>query len=246
MLNQELDLRDRDTIYPGLAVKIITNEREKLEGIVKKKLTITKFDFNGVLVELESGKIGHVIKAIQTESERESRELIVKFNLDIAQDEGQFLEFKETFAYNASRSDGKPDKKIMFVVGKTVQAFANKEGGTLYIGIKDRTKEKMSLDRDYSLLETNQDADGLEIRIRQKLEKFFQRKLKIFRVVSVKIIKIEGKDVCVINVLPSRFPFILHDNGKEYYHRRIGNSSEPCTVNEFMDEWEEHLDELRL
>ena len=42
MLSQELDLRDRDTIYTGLAVKIITNKGEKLEGIVKKKLTITE------------------------------------------------------------------------------------------------------------------------------------------------------------------------------------------------------------
>ena len=248
MFPQQLDLRDRDSIYAGLSVKLITDEGEEVGGIVKKILTLTKFDFKGVYVELKTGQRGHVTEVIESESERDVRRLIAKFYSDTASDidEGDYLEFKETFAFNASRSDNEPDKTLMKVAGKTVQAFANSKGGTLYIGIQDRTKVKMGLERDYSVLKRNKDADGLEIAIRDKLEKFFQRGQEIFSSVFVKIIKIEGKDVCIINVLPSKIPFILTSEGKEYFHRRIGNESVPCTANEFYDYWQERLEESKL
>ena len=248
MFPQQLDLRDRDSIYPGLSVKIITDEGHEAVGIIKKILTLTKFDFKGVYVELEGKERGHVKEVIESESERDVRMLIAKFYSDTASDieEGDYLEFKETFAFNESRSDNQQDKTLMKVVGKTVQAFANSKGGTLYIGIQDRTKVKMGLERDYSLLNRNKDADGLEIVIRDQLVKFFQRGQKIFSSVFVKIIRIEGKDVCIINVLPSKIPFILTSEGKELFHIRVGNESVPCTANEFYDYWQERLEESNL
>ena len=115
MFPQQLDLRDRDSIYEGLSVKIITDEGQEVIGVIGQILTLTKFDFKGVYVELKTGQRGHAIEVIESESERDVRRLIAKFYSDTKSDidEGDYLEFKETFAFNKSRSDNEQDKTIM-------------------------------------------------------------------------------------------------------------------------------------
>ena len=255
----QLDPCDKDHLFVGLLVRIKTEDNKIIEGKIKEILSFVKYNFAGALVKLEKiENVEHVGNVIEipteelSETEIEIRALLRKFELDILQEEGQHLEFKETFAFPTGTTqkieDVEPSQALMFVVGKTVQAFANTEGGTLYIGVEDRTKILKGLERDYALKhipKRNRDADGLEIKIRETLENFFQRDKKIFYngKVKVKIIKIKGKDVCIINVKISDVPLILYENGKsngkEFYHIRVGNESKSLTGNEFMDYWAE-------
>ena len=240
----ELDPTSRDNFFPGLTVKIRTDNGENVSGVVKEVLTILAHDPNGIYLKLESGEIGNCTEIIQTKTEIESNLLVIKMNKDLKADEGQYIEFKETFgaSTNAMSQATKFDSTIMFSVGKTVQAFANSGGGTLYIGIKDRIRTPVGLERDISLMkEGKKDVDALEIEIKSKLKAFFSRENKIFEYVTVTIIQFQGKDVCIVNVDPSDFPFCLtstHSGSeKDYFYVRIGNSSEKYTANQFFDYW---------
>ena len=240
----ELDPTSRENFFPGLTVKIRTEEGENVFGVVNEILTQLAHDPNGIYLKLESGEIGNCIEIVQTKTEIESNLLVIQMNKDLKADEGQYIEFKETFGAptNPMAQATQFDSKIIFSVGKTVQAFANTGGGTLYIGIKDRVKTLEGLNRDIALLgRENKDADALEIEIKSKLRKFFSRENKIFEFVDVRIIQYQGKDVCIVRVEPSDFPFCLTSkhtgSEKDYFYVRIGNSSEMYTANQFFDYW---------
>jgi len=243
-LNVDINYTLTEDVFPGLDVKIKTLDKKEIVGRVKIVLTKLYCDNNGVFVELESGEQGNIIEVIQTKSEIELNQIIIHLQKDLKSDEGQYVEFKETFAYPTKSKAERvtSDPSIKFYVGKTVQAFANSEGGVLYIGIKDRVRVPVGLDADFSLLkEGNRDYDGLEIEIKNTLKQFFQRDNEIFAFVRVKIVKFLGKDVCVIQVKPSPVPFCLTSphsgHTKDYFYIRISNSSENYTANKFLDYW---------
>jgi predicted HTH transcriptional regulator/uncharacterized protein YwbE len=239
----ELDPTSRDNFFPGLTVRISKNG-ENIYGVVKEVLTQLAHDPNGIYLKLESGEMGNCIEIVQTKTEIESNLLVIQMNKDLKADEGQYIEFKETFGAptNPMARATKFDSKVMFSVGKTVQAFANTGGGTLYIGIKDRVKTLEGLDRDVAIMEEGKkDIDALEIEMKSRLRKFFSRENKIFEIVDIRIIQYQGKDVCIVKVGPSDFPFCLTSkhtgSEKDYFYVRIGNSSEMYTANQFFDYW---------
>ena len=130
-----MDVTSRDDIFPGLSVKIKTEDGIIVEGIVKKILTLIAIDYQGITVQLETDEIGKVIEIIQTASEIEYNNLASEFNKDITMEENQFLEYKETFAYPTDfelKDITKNDKKqVRFWTAKTIAAFANSYGGVL-------------------------------------------------------------------------------------------------------------------
>ena len=240
----ELDPTVRDNFFPGLTVKIVKNDGESVFGVVKEIFTQLAHDPNGIYLKLESGEIGNATEIIQTKTEIDSNLLVIQLIKDLKADEGQYIEFKETFGYptNSQAENIETDLKLTFSVGKTVQAFANAEGGTLYIGIKDRVRTPVGLDGDISLMSPGKrDVDGLQIEIKSTLKTFFSRGNKIFEFVKVRFVKYQGKDVCIIKSEPSDIPFCLtskHTGQKhDYFYVRIGNSSEPLTANQFFDYW---------
>lgn len=244
-----MDRTVRDDIFPGLTVKIKTPDNEIAVGIVEEVKTIVAVDFDGIYVVLKTGEEGNIIEIILTKTEQLSLNLISKLKKDLKFDEGQILEFKESFGYPTKAPSSvkitNPDKSIQLIVGKTVSAFANAFGGTLYVGVHDKTHELMGLERDYSLLkDENQNADGLEITIKNTLKGYFNNDNRIFESVYVTTLKYESKDVCIINVKPSTMPFILEDESKYIFYVRHGNSSEPYTIHKFLEYWPKHLQNI--
>jgi predicted HTH transcriptional regulator/uncharacterized protein YwbE len=238
-----MDPTIRDDIYSGLIVQIKIETGKLVQGIVDEVLTLVAIDYDGIFVSIETGEKGNIKKIIHTDSERVEINLLSKFKKDLKSDEGDYVEFKETFAYPttapASVKITKPVKSIQHIVGKTVQAFANSFGGTLYIGVNDETKNLMGLDRDYSLLkEGKQNSDGLMIEIKNVLAGYFEIGNSIFNSTTVKIFKYNTKDICIINVDPSKIPFIFIDGNTNYV--RTGNGSMPYTVHQFLDYWPDH------
>jgi len=150
-----MDSTVRDDIFPGLHVKIKTHDDKIIDGVVKEVLTMISIDYDGICVKLESGEIGNIIEIILTDSIQINLNLISKLKKDLKFEEGQYLEFKESFAYPTKTQDPqnvKSNKNLKMIVGKSIQAFANAFGGTLYVGIHDKTHDSVGLDRDFSLL----------------------------------------------------------------------------------------------
>lgn len=243
-----------NNFFRGLTVKINTTQNITVEGKVDKIITMIDYDSWGIFVTLETGESGNTIEIIQTDSERKYNKLISTFNYDLERGESNQVEFKETWAYpvnpekDLSEITKSDRQQIRFYVAKTIAAFANSEGGTLYVGLQDRTKKIMGLDRDFKLLdEGKQDSDGLGIQMRSYLEGLFERKSQIFEQVHINFLKIDEKDVCVINVLKSKFAFVLKFNGEQFFFVRQNDSSNRYSdFNSFLDYWTRHISPTML
>ena len=235
--------------FPGLSVKISTKDKDIVEGKVKKILTVIAYDPWGIFVELETGVSGNTVQIIQTDSEKIYNQLISDLIFDLEHDETDKVDFKETFAYPVdpemplSEITTKDKKFIRFLIGKVIASFANTSGGTVYIGIQDRTKKIMGLKRDFKLLDDGeQDTDGLGKKMKSYLPSLFGRENKIFKVVFINFIKYKGEDICVVKVKPSRFAFVLtYENEDRFYVRQNDSSNHLPDLNSFLDHWTEHI-----
>ncbi|MDP8932238.1 MAG: HsdR family type I site-specific deoxyribonuclease, partial [Actinomycetota bacterium] len=74
----------------------------------------------------------------------------------IAADETDEVEFKSTARWNLR--EGKRDKRMEDAITKTIAAFLNTRGGTLFIGVSDN-REPVGLDHDYATVKPP-NADG--------------------------------------------------------------------------------------
>lgn len=245
-----MDHTVRSNFFPGLSVKIISDNNQIIEGKVKEILTLVEIDPAGIFVKLETGEVGNTIEIIQTASEMENNNLISEFIRNFSINEGRVLEYKESFSYPTDPEKKlseitKEDKKfVRFLVAKTIAAFANAFGGTLYVGVKDKPREIKGLDRDFKLLESNkQDADGLGLKIKSVLEPFFSRGSRIFENVKIRFIKYQNFDICIITVKRSDVAFIPNFDSNDYFFVRHDDDSRKYTANQFLDYWPKHLEE---
>ena len=75
---------------------------------------------------------------MKTEPEKEGLSLVEKnMVLAIEQGEGQYVEFKSGYEGKRERKRPRPTKDVLRDVAETLIAFANAEGGTLYVSVED-------------------------------------------------------------------------------------------------------------
>lgn len=239
-----------DDIQIGSFVKIQVDGKLDIfeEGRVLEILTDGSFHHFGIKVKLESGTIGRV-KIIYgfNVDEKIIQDLILNAKRHANDDEGQRLERKASFMFNydAYAKTGKKFPGMEKNIFKSIQAFANSEGGTLYIGINDERKT-LGLENDYELLGDCCGADEFEQTLLSKLESVFSRGSEIFQYVSIKIIPYEDKQICVVIVKPSSVAFIWTENGQYQFYVRHGTTSRPYSANDFLDYWSKRTLERRL
>lgn len=145
----------------------------------------------------------------------------------IKQGENATLEFKASYRWNMEQDA--LDKKMEYIIMKTISAFSNGQGGTLIIGVQDDGKA-LGLEKDYSTLrEANKDE--FELHLRSKLNQTFG---KVFSTTNLTITFpiIDGKEICRIDVKAGSEPTFLEfqdDNGQksEKFYVRSGNTSQP-------------------
>ncbi len=213
------------------------------EGKVLKVLTDGSFHHFGIRVELYSGTVGRVkiIYGFDVD-EKIIQDLILDTKRHANDDEGEKLERKSSFMFNydAFAKTGKKFSGMEKNIVKSIQAFANSNGGTLYIGIDDG-KKVLGLKNDYELMGEGCGADEFEQKLIGKLESAFSRDSKIFEFVRIKIIPYENEQICVVKVKPSEVAFISIENGQYQFYVRHGTTSRPYTANAFLDYWSNHI-----
>ena len=257
------DPKRRSDVLPGMYVHILTDNQEQLEGIVKKTKGEVDYHPQGIKVVLsgKDGIDGKIGRAQKIEIPKDNALLLInaqrQLKTDLAYEENNNLEYKGSFQFDSDR----PEHKAKFLqksVVKTIQAFANADGGRLYIGIHDKTHKPLGLSGDYTFLkEGKQDLDGFEIDLLNFLADQFFIRGEIYNSVSIVPFQYEGEDVCLIEVKSSDVAFLTQKGvtcpecncsskgvQNEVYVRK-GGSSQPKTITEFLNYWPKHLDEKR-
>jgi len=138
--------------------------------------------------------------------------------------EGPHVEFKSSARWDIRQN--KSNKVMEEVIVKTVASFLNSEGGgSLLIGVDD-DGNIVGLDADYSSL-SRKNRDGFENFLTTLLGGNLGADTLFF--VRVQFHGVEGKDVCLVSVMPSSRPVYT---GGDVLYVRFGNSSRPLSTRE--------------
>jgi len=181
-----------------------------------------------VLVEVKMGrkywKLNPQQKAIQSKAEILSKLKIIEEKFEeqwknrISKGESQRIEFKSSLKYDYRTK--KVNVNLQKEIIKTIAGFSNFEGGTLFIGVDDNGSI-LGLKKDYKLLGRKKDFDGFLIQLNNLIKKHFRGNiLANFNFFSQKI---EGKEICIIDVEKSSIPIFLKPEGEFYI--RSGTST---------------------
>ena len=144
------------------------------------------------------------------------------------------IEFKETFLWDVYREEA--NKELKEEIAQEICAFANSDGGTLIIGVKDEDKQVKGIKRDLKLMRKGK--DDFELQVNQIIsDKLGSKFGSIYTNLEFKTI--ESSEVCVITVEPSPDP-VYYENGQDFYVRQ-GSSSIPLGVEEVTEYVREHF-----
>jgi len=140
--------------------------------------------------------------------------------------ESDRLEYKSTFQWDVKLN--RENKDLRFSTLKTIVAFLNSEGGTLIIGVEDNGNI-FGLEKDLSLLK-NGDIDKLERTIIDSVCNHIGK--NFIQQIKIRFEKIDGKDVCAIDVKKSlRKAWLQRTKEKKLeFYVRMSNKSEPLEI----------------
>lgn len=121
-----------------------------------------------------------------------------------------------------------PAETLEHSVFKNIAGFMNANGGSLLIGVEDKTKEILGLDKDYSTFSKEDKSDAFLLHIDNLLENTLGS--SVMNNFRAEIIDIDGKDVALLTVkTKSNKPVWLTNkkkNTKEFWVRRSASASE--------------------
>jgi hypothetical protein len=159
----------------------------------------------------------------------------------ILQPESETLEFKETWAYDIRQSEqnGKPTKnaKLQLSCIKTVAAFLNSNGGSLFIGVSD-DNQLIGLERDISL--TKLDKDKFERNISEVLMNALGASKKPYY--SINLFEIDEHVICKVETKPCNLSknWVAFE-GEQLFFIRNGNSTISLKGAAVDDYWESKI-----
>ncbi len=143
--------------------------------------------------------------------------------------ESDSVEFKSTLRYDLRSKE--VNKKLEYVIAKTIAAFMNSDGGNLFIGVDDN-QNMLGLDDDISTL-SKSNIDGFELHLIEIIKKYIGAGLISHIKISFPVI--EGTQICRIKVSKCSKPVFTQNDGKEDFFVRSGCSSQPLSREEQSD-----------
>ena len=140
-------------------------------------------------------------------------------------DENQTLELKTSIAFPPGEGKANIGKQLYNIL-KELTAFMNTKGGTLYIGVHDKSKKVIGIDGDYKFLNDDEeddfngtykeDKDGYELKIRNTIDRLCPSLAN--SLMDIKFESLEKQTYCKIDVQPARRPIFL--SGTQLYIRQ--------------------------
>lgn len=154
----------------------------------------------------------------------------------LAQGEHERLEYKTSLRWDAqvNRVNKNLEKSIM----KTIAAFLNSEGGHLVIGANDKGSP-VGLAPDFATL-GKQNADGFENHFTNLFNTAIGAEFRRCIKLSFQKPDNDGKEVCVIRVMPGAKPAFVRLDDNEDFYIRTGNSTtalRPSETATYINSW---------
>lgn len=152
----------------------------------------------------------------------------------IAEGEDDELEFKSSLRWDFKEQA--PNKKLEDVILKTIAAFANRQGGTLLVGVADDGRI-LGLEGDYHAL-GGANRDKFELHLRNILNENFGASFVTSRI-ALSFPAVEGVEICQVDVRPAKTPVIIkvkdkNGQSQEKFYVRSGNSSQELSLVEMQ------------
>jgi predicted HTH transcriptional regulator len=141
----------------------------------------------------------------------------------IEEGESETVEFKASIRYDIMTKAA--NAELIRGPVKTISAFLNTEGGTLVIGVTDKERQVIGIDKDLKTLK-NANADEYERHFRQALMDAVGVEFSPY--VKFTFPDLDGVTLCRVDVSPSPRPVFVANkqHGKEFYIRS-GPRSDP-------------------
>ena len=153
----------------------------------------------------------------------------------IGEGESEELEFKSSLRWDMEL--GAVNKKLEDVVLKTIAAFANRNGGTLLIGVAD-DGSILGLENDFKAL-GGANKDKYQLHLINLLKKNFG---DAFAATKVKVAfpELADSEICQIDVSPANKAVFLKladkaGQPREFFYVRSGNSSQELSSSETQE-----------
>lgn len=226
LVGADLNKRKIRAKAPSIYIQDFMDENEGLRKSIKSHLidNIDEFgiysDDYSVFLEKRANSIFKALKnRIELKNEIPAEDTELKELVLIGENEK--LELKSTLRYDIRENT--VNKKLEFVIAKTISAFLNSEGGILIIGVDD-DGNALGLDKDCETL-SKKDIDGFELHLRNIISKYLGSSFEKYLKVSFPTI--DEKTICKVQILKSGKPVFATFEGNENFYVRIGNSSVP-------------------
>lgn len=152
----------------------------------------------------------------------------------IEKGENDEIEFKSSMRWDLHQE--KPNKALELVIVKTISALLNSQGGILFIGVQDNGKI-IGIENDYQTF-SKRNSDGFLLAITNLINQNLGKNMHQF--ISINIIAINGKDICIVHVEPAPAPVFLGSKDKEEFYIRASASSQPLSISETMEYIKQH------
>lgn len=226
LVSADLNKRKIKAKAPSIYIQDFLDENDELPTSIKSHLIEdldnfgVKSDDYVVFLEKRANTIfKELTKRIELKHKEDKREDEIKEL--ILNGETETLEIKSTLRFDLK--EGNVNKKLEYVVAKTISAFLNTEGGTLIIGVDD-DDNTLGLEKDIQTL-TKQNIDGFELHLRQIIKKYLGDYFEKY--IKVTFPKIDDKEICQIQISKSGKPVFITFEGNESFFVRNGNASIP-------------------
>ena len=143
----------------------------------------------------------------------------------ISKGETEHVEFKSSLRWDYREE--KPNKVLEEVIMKSIAAFANAKGGTLFIGVNDDL-EVIGLEPDLNSLK-KKDVDYFELHLRKLINNQYGIRFSNTYLL-IQFAVLNGKSLCIIQIAPSNYPLYLKTKNRqgqpiEKFYVRSGNAS---------------------
>jgi hypothetical protein len=137
--------------------------------------------------------------------------------------ETELVEFKSTLRFDLKK--GEVNKKLEYVIAKTIAAFLNTEGGFLVVGVDDE-QNVLGLEQDIQSLK-KPNLDGFELQLIEVIKKYIGAEFSSY--IKASFPEIEGKRICLIKISKSGKPVFTQYEDREDFFIRVGCSSQPLS-----------------
>jgi len=231
LVSADLNKRKIKAKAPSIYIKEFLDENDDLPTSLKSHLINDLDDFGImsddylVFLEKRANAIFNELKSrIELKHKEDKKQDEIKEL--ILTGENDKLEIKSTLRFDLRENN--VNKKLEYVIAKTISAFLNTEGGTLIIGVDD-DGNILGLEKDFKTL-SKQDKDGFELHLRQIIKKYLGENFEKY--IKITFPKVDEKEICVIKILKSGKPVFVQYEGNEQFFVRNGNSSVPKTRQE--------------